>query len=233
MKKLLVSLFAVFALLALPFQAMAITITPQYTTFGALPAATFGGSGIPNNAVAITNYTQQGGGTLTLGLTAHQRYSNPAVTNNGAGTFFAQAGNDSANGQPNYAIWNFGFYVSGVQTGQTTMLYFDTDPSVGNNVSANIPFGGANGQDSWNLGMVHLGGVAYPEMAAGEYSFALVTYNSAGTEIARSAMIVNVGGESVPEGGATIAMLGMGLFSLGLMHYRRPRQSHSPALQAA
>lgn len=105
LKNIVRFVFAVFGLLALPFQALAIPITPSYTTFGPLPAATFGGTGIPNSAVSITRVVNpSGGGDLTLGLTAHQRYDNPAVTNNGAGTFFAGAGNDSAHGAPNYAI---------------------------------------------------------------------------------------------------------------------------------
>ena len=66
-------------------------LTPEFTTFGPLPGATFGGSGIPNDAVAITTIVD-GTTTITLGLTAHQRFASPAVTNNGAGVFTAQAG---------------------------------------------------------------------------------------------------------------------------------------------
>lgn len=61
---------------------------------------------------------------------------------------------------------------------------------------------------------------------AGEFGTRVASVDAVG-------IIGRGGAAAVPEGGATIAMLGMGLFSLGLMHYRRPRQSHSPALQAA
>src|SRR5687767_7285734 len=59
-------LFATLLLMASPL--MAITTTPTYTTFGALPSAHFGGSGIPNHSVAITTVSG-----VTLGLSAAQR----------------------------------------------------------------------------------------------------------------------------------------------------------------
>ena len=91
--------------------ASAAPIVPDFDTFGALPQATFGGSGIPNTSVAITNVDYQGG-AITLGLSAAQRFSNPVVTDDGAGTFFATAGADTLNGQPTYAMWNFNAYFS-------------------------------------------------------------------------------------------------------------------------
>lgn len=214
-------IFAVFGLLALPFQALAIPISPSYTTFGPLPAATFGGTGIPNSAVSVTSVVNpSGGGNLTLGLTAHQRYDNPAVTNDGAGTFFAVTGDDSAHGQPNYARWNFGLYLTGVKSGQETRLYYDTNPAVGNDVSTYLSLGSLGGyQESWNLGMGFLGGAAFPESSSGQYSFALVTFDSQGVEFARSAMIVNVGDvrTSVPDAGPSSALLLFGLGGLGLI----------------
>lgn len=225
LKNIVRFVFAVFGLLALPFQALAIPITPSYTTFGPLPEATFAGTGIPNSAVSVTKVANpSGGGDLTLGLTAHQRYDNPAVTNNGAGTFFAVTGDDSAHGQPNYARWNFGLYLTGVKSGQETRLYYDTNPAVGNDVSTYIPLnilldslGGY--QNSWNLGMGFLGGAAFPESSSGQYSFALVTFDSQGAEFARSAMIVNVGDvrTSVPDAGPSSALLLFGLGGLGLI----------------
>ncbi len=231
MKKSIVSfIIAAFMLLAMPFQAMAITVTPQSGSFGTLAGATFGGSGIPNNAVAITNFTQVGGGTLTLGLTAHQRYSNPPLTNNNAGTFGAYPGNDAANGQPNYATWNVGFYVSGIGSGQTTSLYYDANPAAGNDVANSISLGNLNYQDSWNMGMGFLGGAAFPESSNGIYAFALVTSDAQGLEVARSAILVNVGaaGATVSEGGSTALLLGgvIGLLAIG-------RRTMAPALEAA
>ncbi|MBC8126351.1 MAG: hypothetical protein H8M99_04285, partial [Gloeobacteraceae cyanobacterium ES-bin-144] len=98
----------------------AISITPSFDSFGTLAAATFAGTGIPNDSVAISTF-----GTTTLGLTAHQRYDNPALSNDGAGTFAAGVGNDAAHGQPTYAIWNFGFYYSGIDSGNQVKLYYD------------------------------------------------------------------------------------------------------------
>ncbi len=60
--------------------------TPKFDSFGPLPAATYGGTGIPNDPSAITTIVD-GSNTITLGLTATPRYYNPAIKNDGAGTF--------------------------------------------------------------------------------------------------------------------------------------------------
>ena len=99
--------------------ATAAPVTPVFTSFGALAAATFGGSGIPNDAVAITQIVD-GDNVITLGLTAHQRYFNPPLVNDGAGTFAAGPGSNFGDpGNPGGpgpgtalgATWNFAFYV--------------------------------------------------------------------------------------------------------------------------
>ena len=79
--------FSALALTLAASSAFATAVVPTYTTFGTLTGANFGGSGIPNNAVAITTSTALNG--VTLGLTATQRFSSPAVMNNGAGVFQA------------------------------------------------------------------------------------------------------------------------------------------------
>lgn len=84
-------------------------ISPDFDTFGTLTGATFGGSGIANNAVAITTIDGGSGNTFKLGLTAHARFSEPVVTNDGAGTFSAAAGGFSSN--PSLSRWNFAYYV--------------------------------------------------------------------------------------------------------------------------
>jgi hypothetical protein len=93
--------------------------------------ATFGGSGIPNQAVAVQTITD-GTNTIVLGLTAHERFAAPPVTNNGAGTFFAPVG-----GGPNPALaqWNFAFHASALtNTGadaQPSYIFdvlYDMDP---------------------------------------------------------------------------------------------------------
>ena len=86
-------------MLASGIAVFASPITPTYNdSFGTLSGATFGGSGIPNNAVAISTYTDDSGNVVTLGLTATPRYSAPAVGNDNAGTFYAMPGSASVLG---------------------------------------------------------------------------------------------------------------------------------------
>lgn len=210
--------------------ATATPITPSFTTFGSLPGATFGGTGISNSAVAITTFTSGDYG-ITLGLTATGRYSNANPTNNGAGTFYAAAGGDTANGQPGYSTWNFDYYVnfnpdlSDLNAkGYSVRLYYDLNPAAGNDVTSfvylepNILNGlNFDSQNSWNLGMSSLFPPGFNPSVNGEYSFALAVLNSDGTEIGRSAINVNVG--NVPDGGTTSVLLGLGL--MGLIASRR------------
>jgi hypothetical protein len=183
-------------------------VTPDFDTFGLLSAATFGGSGIPNDRVAITTF-----GGVTLGLTATQRYSNPTVTDNGAGTYFATAGEDTL---PNYALWNFDMYVSNASTTNYAMqLLWDLNPGAGTNEASLSSFGilplaaGSTWQESWNLGMPFLGG-GFDPTVAGEYSFALILRSATGQELGRSAINVNVG--HVPDTASTglLAVAGFG-----------------------
>ena len=204
----------------------AITITPTGTTFGSLPAATFGGSGIPNDSVEITTI-----GNLTLGLTATQRFANPAVTNDGAGTFFAGAGGDTLNGAPAYGQWNFDFYIKGLGQSQFVKLYYDNNAAVGNDVSSFFPTA-VDGQDSWNLGMGFLNGGIFNPNTSGEYGFALVAYQNgvpsdtsgesllAPREIGRTSILVKVGSPSVPDASGTVLLLGSALAGLALVRRR-------------
>ena len=91
------------------------------TTFGPLPGATFGGTGNPNSAVEVGIATV-GSDTITLGLAAQQRYQNPALGNDGNGTYFATTGVNYGNpANPTSTVgvsttlgatWNFDYYVS-------------------------------------------------------------------------------------------------------------------------
>ena len=218
--------------------AMAIQITPTFDTFGTLSGATFGGQGIPNDAVAITTVTS-GNYTITLGLTAHQRYSNPAPVNDGAGTFYAVAGGDvySSPQQPGYARWNVAYYVdfdpnlsSWLPQGYSVRLYYDKDTAVGNDVTSYVTiepniFNGStfDTQDSWNLGMA--GGIGFDPNAYGEYSFALAVVKN-NQILGMSAIVVNAGdgqipAPPVPDVGATLALMGLSFAGLGGFARRR------------
>ena len=121
------------------FASSAVHAVPAFDTFGALPSATFGGSGIPNDAVAVSS-GMIGTQEVTTGLTAHQRFANPALTNNGAGKFHATPGANFGLGMPPSTVlgttWNFGFHVE-VESGSirdllgtsTVTLRYDADSS--------------------------------------------------------------------------------------------------------
>jgi hypothetical protein len=214
--------------------ASAGAVIPTFTTFGSLPSATFGGSGIPNNAVAITTIAD-GNATITLGLTAHPRFGSPAVTNDGAGTFTASVGGYP--GAPNLAKWNFGFYI-GVANGNLAdyvfELLYDFDPASGNDEATHGKIGAFSivnnpEQGSQNLGFAFLATAvpgfidpptfaSFNPNAAGEYSFSLRAFYLRGGLLGESAIRVN----AVPEPG-TFAIFAIGAIGVAGTMVRRRR----------
>lgn len=207
-----------FSVLALTLAASSVFAGPtvSYTTFGSLAAANFGGSGIPNGAVAITTLA----GDVTLGLTATPRFASPAVTNNGAGVFQATAG--AYGPGDNLALWSFNFYIGGAgQTAYEYKLFGDYSAAVGDADSAytditaylNVPdshLTAGTTQNSENLGFGTTLAQFDPSVA-GQYGFILAAYNQAGVEVGRSAILVNVG--TVPEP-ASLALVGVALLGM-------------------
>lgn len=213
-------------------------ITPTYDSFGPLPAATFGGSGIPNDAVAISTWTD-GTVTITLGLTATERFANPPVTDDGAGTYTALAGSDGGN-----AMWNFDYYIEVVGASYSDYdfrLLYDFDPTAGNDDTTHgmlylpgslITGGFAARQGSENLAFAYLDTAtppyvtppSYPSFsptAVGEYTFALQVYGAGGTT-PLDTVAIRVNAAPVPEP-ATVTVLGMGLGALALRRLRKRR----------
>ena len=187
-------------------------------TFGSLPETEFGGSGIPNHAVAITEITGLAGGiSIKMGLTATQRFSNPAVDNDGAGNFTAPNGLESGAGK-----WNFNYYMKvtgGSFADCKFCLLYDFDPAVANAQSgwgivdfnaAVVALGTAAAlplttkiEDSQNSTFSWLDGAApsyvtppshtpFSADALGKYGFALIAKDAGGSEIGRTEMSVNV-----------------------------------------
>ncbi len=211
------NLAARFSALLLALLPAGVFASPLYTSFGPQPADTFGGSGIPNNAVARTDILLLGGGVITLDLTATPRYANPALTNDGAGTFVALPGGDVLDGKPTYAVWNFGFETNAISTspGYTFSLLLN-----GSDLLSGIPVGA---KDSWNLGMPFLTGGTFNPAAIQTYELALVAKDPAGQTAGTVAIDVRVGNASVPDAGSVLAMLGIGLGLVGTVARSRRR----------
>lgn len=221
--------------------AFAAPITPSTTALQTLSGATFGGSGIPNTAVQVLTLDPTVS-DVTLGLTAHQRFTGPNLANNGTSTFEASTGvsaNPPSPADP-YALWNFAFYVGGADIGNYLFrLYYDFDPASGTDEANHgvIEFLGSSvqggvAQDSFNLGMNFLatsipGFITAPlgsfsPTVEGEYTFAL-TATLERVEVGRVAILVDVNaprdpGTPIPEPG-TLALASLAL--LGLAGLRR------------
>lgn len=236
------TLNSVAALVALASTAaFAAPITPSTTALQTLSGATFGGSGIPNTAVQVLTLDPTVA-DVTIGLTAHQRFTGPNLVNNGTSTFEASTGvsaNPPSSPADPYALWNFAFYVGGDDIANYLFrLYYDFDPASDTDEANHgvIEFmgsvlQGAAIQNSLNLGMDFLAtsvpGITAPlgsfsPTVEGEYTFAL-TATLERVEVGRVAILVEVNaprdpGTPIPEPG-TLALASLAL--LGLAGLRR------------
>lgn len=117
-----------------------VSADPLFDYFGPLSEATFGGTGIPNDEVAVATQLSNGETVITVAMSATQRYSNPALTNDGAGTYFAKTGSNfggAGESSNEGALWNFNYYIS--VSGPTEKLsdynftlFYDFDPALDN-----------------------------------------------------------------------------------------------------
>ena len=118
---------------------LSVSADPLYQDFGALDEATFGGAGIPNEEVAISTFVN-GSTSITVAMSATQRFSNAEVTNDGNGTYFARPGSnfggDGESGNEG-ALWNFNYYITIDSTTETLLnyqidIFYDFDPALDN-----------------------------------------------------------------------------------------------------
>jgi hypothetical protein len=220
--------------------------TPIFDTFGPLDQATFGGQGIPNQEVAVSSQIVDGDVTITVAMSATQRFSNPPLTNDGAGTYFAGPGsNFGGNNESAFegALWNFNYYMHVEGTNGATPeladyqinLYYDFDTGfdtpIGSlgviNVTAGI-LGGPDPnatlvEDSQNLLFAFLAspipGVLTPPAGAFDAN-ALGEYNFAieviGGGIGIETVAMDV--QVIPEPASLVAL---GLGGLALLTRRR------------
>jgi len=181
----------------------AVSASPLYDVFGPLDDATFGGTGIPNDEVAISSQFSNGTSLITIAMSATQRYSNPALTNDGAGTYFAQAGSNfggAGESTTEGALWNFNFYIN-IDSDTETLadydftLFYDFNPAFDNGPAGlgtinltNAILAGSNPtatklEDSQNLmfsflgtsvpGFINAPGGTFDPNALGEYNFGI------------------------------------------------------------
>jgi len=214
---------------------------PLFDTFGPLDDATWGGDGIPNQEVAISSQFSNGESVITIAMSATERYSNPVVTNDGAGTYFATTGsNYGPNGESGYegALWNFNFFIDIDSETETLQdyeitLFYDFDPTHDNGpttlgtVSINEWMGEgptSRFQGSENLMFDYLAdtflgfnvapGGSFDPNAVGEYNFGIQVAQT-GWSVENVRMDVQVSSVPVPAAAWLFGSALVGLISIG------------------
>jgi hypothetical protein len=212
------------------------SITPSGNPLTPISGATYGGTGNPNDA-EVTTLTS-GNETITLGLQAQQRYFNPALANDNAGTFSATTGANYGNpanpSDTTYsttlgATWNFDFYIN-VAGGSFGGATFDLLIANGGTIytfDLNTAYSTTSAtttlQDSENLDFASIATAigGFNPNASGVYGFELEELNSDKTVIASTAINVDV--NAVPDVTSTALLLGLGLGALVVFGYRQKR----------
>jgi hypothetical protein len=247
MKRRTLGILVALVALSVASTAYAGPVLPTYSTYGTLAGATFGGTGIPNDDVAISTVAGTGGDVITLGLTAFKRYANPEVGDDNMGTFFATPGVNDGLDFPSHSLgttWGFGYYIdvktAGGGAGSIGNYWFDLlydfNPGVGTDDSTlgrlhltnwAAAYGAASTfQDSQNLYFGFLGTDITGYVAKPTY----LPFNAnAGGEYSfslrayTSSTAATPLGESaiqvnvVPDGGTSATLLGSALLGLGFL----------------
>lgn len=112
---------------------------PIFDYFGPLDEATFGGTGIPNDEVAVASQFVDGDNLITVAMSATQRFFNPALGNDGAGTYVATPGSNfggpGSTSTTEGALWNWNTFIrvegingaTPVLTDYQIDIYYDFD----------------------------------------------------------------------------------------------------------
>jgi len=120
-------LAAVAVIAAVPGIGSAFTV---FDDFGAFPDATWGGTGIPNDAVAAAKQFVDGDTTIRVAMNATGRFSNPQLGNNGAGVFYAGTGSNTGgnNESPTTgALWNWNYFIDITSTSGKVLKDYQID----------------------------------------------------------------------------------------------------------